>query len=119
MTFENDLHDWYLDGIMLRDHAGSSEITLNVHFDDSRKEIRLKDTTRCLVTNFLICNIIFEAKIVSADEEPEFYKEETARLNESDQANLAGALPRIFCISPSLGAAVTIEFGDIDVHDLI
>ena len=64
MSFENDLHDWYIDGIML----APSGVTLFVHLYEARKEIWLGGATRCLLNDLLIQNIISEAKIICADE---------------------------------------------------
>jgi len=110
--FPDDLHDWYLDRFALI----PSEITLEVHFNDMRKRIRLSGVRRCLVNNLLTSNVIFEAKVVTVDREPELYNEEVARLEETYPIH-ATALP-VFCISASLGAAMTIEFTDIQISDL-
>jgi hypothetical protein len=111
--FQDDLHDWDLDRFTL----SPSEITLDVHFSDARKRISLRGVRRCLVNNLLISNIIFEAKVVTVDNEPELYNEQIGRLDETYPIN-PPALPNLFCISASLGAAMTIEFTDIQVSDL-
>jgi hypothetical protein len=114
MSFENDLHDWFLDGIIL----APPEVTLFVSFYGARKQIRLIDATRCLINNLLISNVIFEAKIISATDDPERYKEEVERLDETYPVIPLGMSPKICCISASLGANATIEFRDLEVTDL-
>jgi hypothetical protein len=114
MSFENDLHDWYIDGIMLT----PSEVTLFVYFYEARRKIRLGGATRCLLNDFLISNIIYEAKIISAHEEPELYQAEVARLDASYPAKWSGTAPKILSISASVGMQGAIEFRDLEVIDL-
>ena len=111
--FPDDLHDWDLDGFTL----SPSEITLDVRLNDARKRITLKGVRRCLVNNLLVSNIIFEARVVTADEEPELYKEELARLDETYPTKPADPPPNLLRISASLGASATIEFRDIEISD--
>jgi hypothetical protein len=114
MSFENDLHDWYIDGIML----APSGVTLFVHLYEARKEIRLGGATRCLLNDLLILNIIAEAKIISANEEPELYQAEIARLDASYPARSSGTATNILSISSSVGMEGIIEFRDVEVTDL-
>lgn len=114
MSFENALHDWYIDGLML----APSEVTLFVRFYEARKKIRFLGATRCFLDDFLIQNVIYEAKIVSLDEAPEQYRVETARLESRYPGRLAGTAPRIFVISASVGLEGIIEFQDFEVIDL-
>ncbi len=114
MSFENDLHDWHIDGVML----APSEITLFLHLYEARKRIRLGGATRCLLNDFLVQNIIYEAKIVSADEQPELHGAEVARLEASYPASLSGTAPNILTISASVGLEGAIEFRDLEVIDL-
>jgi hypothetical protein len=111
---ENDLHDWYIDGIAL----GPSEITLLVHLDDARKKIELTGVTRCLLNNLLMTNIIYAAKIASAEDEPELYQSEIARLDTSYPAKWAnGTARRILSISASVGLEGIIEFDVLKIRD--
>jgi hypothetical protein len=122
MAFENDLHDWYIDGIMLAPLEQivlvPSEVTLFVHLYEARKKIRLSGVRRCLLDNFFIQNIIYEAKVVSVDDEPELYQAEIGRLEARYPARLSGTRPKILSISASVGMEGVIEFGDLEVTDL-
>ena len=114
MSFENDLHDWCIDGVML----APSEVTLFVHLYEARKEIRLLGATRCLLNDLLIQNIISEAKIISADQQPELHQAEIARLDASYPRRWSGTAPNILMISASVGLEGIIEFRDLEVTDL-
>jgi hypothetical protein len=112
MSFENDMHDWYIDGLMM----GPSEITLFVHYyDKMRKKITFKGVTRCLLDNLLMTNIVYAAKIISAEDEPELY----ARLEASYPSKwTSGTGSKILSINASVGLEGTIEFQDFEVIDL-
>jgi hypothetical protein len=114
MSFENDLHDWYIDGIML----GPSDVTLFIHFYEACKKIRFTGATRCLFNDWLIQNCISEAKIISVAEEPELYRAEIVLLEAKYPARLSGATGKILTISASIGAVGIIEFQDFEVIDL-
>jgi hypothetical protein len=114
MSFENDLHDWYIDGVMM----GPSEVTLFVHFYEARKEIRFSGVTRCLLDNWFVQNIIYEAKVISADKEPELYRAEIAPLDAKYPARFSAADHKILLISASVGVEEIIEFRDFQVIDL-
>jgi hypothetical protein len=114
MSFENDLHDWYIDGIMVT----PSEITLLLHFYETRKKIRLGGVTWCSLNDLFTQNIIYEAKIVSADEQPDLYWAEVVQLQASGPVNVWGRAPNIMTISASLGLEGAIEFRDLEVTDL-
>ena len=114
MSFENDLHDWHIDGVML----APPEISLFLHFYESRKKIVLGGVTRCLLNDLLIQNIISEAKIISADQQPELHQAEIARLDASYPRQWRGTASNILTISASVGLEGIIEFHDLEVADL-
>src|SRR5579863_7443131 len=122
MEFENDLHDWYVDGVMLAPSAGGmltpSEVTLSVHLYEARKRIRLSGVTRCLLDNFSIQNIIYEAKVIATGREPGFHKEGIDKLNKVYPIKTAPSSARILSIVASVGMEGVIEFRDIDVIDV-
>ncbi len=111
---ENDLHDWFIDGVLL----APSEVTLFIHLYQARKKIRLVGATRCLLNDLLIQNIIYEAKIISADQQPELHQAEIARLDASYPRRWSGIAPNILTISASVGLEGIIEFDDLEVTDL-
>ncbi|HVH82351.1 MAG TPA: hypothetical protein VM782_23350 [Stellaceae bacterium] len=110
MSFENDLHDWYIDSIELR----QSEITLLVHLYEARRRITFKGVTRCLLDNLLMTNIIYAAKIISIEDEPESY----TRLEASYPAKWSGTAPKILSINGAVGLDGIIEFSDLEVVDV-
>lgn len=111
MSFENDLHDWYIDEIAVR----QSEITLLVHLYDAQKRITFKGVTRCLLDNLLVMNIIYSAKLVSSVGEPELY----ARLEASYPAKwVRETASKILSINGSVGLDGIIEFNDLEIVDL-
>jgi hypothetical protein len=111
MSFENDLHDWYIDGITL----GQSEITLFVHLYEVRKKIIFKGVTRCLLDNLLMMNIIYSAQIVSAEDEPELY----TRLEASYPAKWCiKTAPNLLSINGAVGVDGIIEFSDFEMSNL-
>ncbi len=115
MSFENDLHDWYIDGVMMK----PSEVVFSVRsYDGTRKKIRFSGATRCLLNNWFIQNIIYEAKIISADKDPELYRAEIAPLDAQYPARLSMADQNILLISASIGVEGIIEFRDFEVIDL-
>jgi hypothetical protein len=59
-------------------------------------------------------NIVYAAKIVSAEDEPELY----ARLEASYPAKWSGTASKILSINGSVGLDGIIEFDDLDVADL-
>lgn len=111
MSFENDLHDWRIDGIKLR----QAEITLFVHLYEARRKITLKGVTRCLLDNLLMMDIIYSAKLVSSADEPQLY----ARLEASYPVKwVRETASKILSINGSVGLDGIIEFDDLEIVDL-
>jgi hypothetical protein len=111
MQFENDLHDFYVDAVTLQ----GTTFKLLVRLYDDYKEIRLLNVTRCLINNFLIQNIVHDAKIVPHEDSEAF--EEYRR--ELDQSYPRNGSPRfILCVTPSVGAEMIIEFDDLEIKQL-
>jgi hypothetical protein len=115
MSFENDLHDWYIDGIMVT----PSEITLSVHLYEARKKLKFTGVTRCLLDNLLMMNIIYSAKIASMEEAAELFREEITRLERSYPAKgCSGTGSKILSINGAVGLDGVIEFDDVEIEDL-
>lgn len=115
MSFENDLHDWYIDGVTLE----QTEITLFVHLYEARKKIKFIGVTRCLLDNLMMTNIIYVLEIISAQSKPDQYNVQIERLEASYPAKWTkGLAPQLLLISASVGLEGLIEFQDLEVIDL-
>lgn len=114
MAFENDLHDWYLDGVML----DASSITLHLRFYDRRKKVLFKGMTSCVMDNFLPQNVINEAKVITPIDDPDRFKEESSRLDRRYPYRKSTAESKILSIIGSVGAELTVDFTQMEMIDL-
>ena len=111
MKFEDDLHDWYIEGVILE----LSQMEIYVHFYGVRRTIKMSGVSRCLINYFLIKNIIYEAKILSSPDD-NLFKKETERLHE--RYPFTPKEPhKILPITPSVGADITVEFTELSIHE--
>jgi hypothetical protein len=112
--FENDLHDWHIDGVMF----GDSSLSLHLRLYEERKVIKLTGVTRCLMNDFLIQNIIFEAKIISAADHPDLFQAQVQRLDETYPRRWVEPMGmHILHIGASVGAEIIVEFADLEISD--
>jgi hypothetical protein len=70
--------------------------------------------SRCIVSDFLIQNVIYDISIFSSEDDPSRYDEAIVRLNKSYPWP-PEELKKIAEIRPSVGADITIEFSTVSV----
>ncbi|SIT35477.1 conserved hypothetical protein [Paraburkholderia ribeironis] len=104
------LHDWYIDGIEL----DGSDLRIKIHFEAEKRMLVFGGVSRCIVTDFLIQNVIYDISIFSFWDDPSRYDEAIARLNKSYPLP-PEELKKIAEIRPSVGADITIEFSTVSV----
>jgi hypothetical protein len=115
IQFENDLHDWYIDGVMLLDGS----MSLYVHFYEEQKIIKFNGVTRCLINELLIKNIIYEAKILSAADHHDLFQVQIQRLDETYPRKWAEPTGiHILQITASVGADFVVEFDNLEIKQL-
>ncbi|MCG5073029.1 hypothetical protein [Paraburkholderia tagetis] len=110
-------HDWYLLSISADMKAELVELLLM--FDDRKQRARVvfKGASRCLVNDFLIQNIIYEAKILT-----DFDSGEYERALDSLEKSYFGKVNRepkpIAVFSATLGAELLVEFDSLEVEPI-
>ena len=108
-------HDWYLTGISADMTGGIVELALM--FDDRKQRARIvfKGASRCLVNDFLIQNIIYEAKILT-DSSTHEYGRALDSLEKSYFGKVSGEPKPIAVFSATLGAELLVEFDSLEVE---
>ncbi|MBW9103087.1 hypothetical protein [Paraburkholderia phenoliruptrix] len=102
------LHDWYIDGI----EVDGSNIRIKIHFEAERRVLVFAGASRCIVSNFLIQNVIYDISVFSSEDDPSRYDEAIARLNKSFPWPPKES-KKIAEIRPSVGADITIELSTV------
>ncbi|WP_321909871.1 MULTISPECIES: hypothetical protein [unclassified Paraburkholderia] len=114
LTAWNHFHDWYLRGVSADMNAGIVELTLM--FDDrkTRARVLFKGVSRCLMNDFLIQNIIYNAKILT-DYSVEEYARALGMLEKSYFGKENHNPKPIAMFTATLGAEILVEFDTFDV----
>lgn len=107
-------HDWYLMGFGADRDNGIVELALL--FDNKRDRVNLffKGVTRCLVSDFLIQNIISELKILTDFDSPN-YRHALSELERSYFGKENWPNKLIASVSATIGAELFIEFDTLEV----
>ncbi len=107
----SSFHDWYIDRVEIVD----SELMLYLHFYKERAEICFFGVVRCFINNFLMQNIIYEAKLTSIKRESELFLFARKRLEQVYPTPKADDGTNIVMFTPSVGADILIEFNGFKV----
>lgn len=108
----NIFHDWYMDGVSIKD----TSLELLLRLDKKKKLMCFNEVTRCLISSFMIQNIIYEVHILDKDIFSERYKEYIKIL---DSTYSAPPSPKhIAIVTPSVGAEAIVEFSDVQIQNL-
>jgi hypothetical protein len=108
-------HDWYLLGIAA--DLDENQVELHLMFDNKKDHVRVffKGASRCLVTDFLIQNIIYSMKILTEADAAE-YKPALEALNNSYPWGRNKPLKNIAAITATLGAELFVEFESLEIQ---
>ncbi|MEM5373132.1 hypothetical protein V4C53_45225 [Paraburkholderia azotifigens] len=108
-------HDWYLLGIAA--DPDTNLVELHLMFDNKKDHARVifKGASRCLVTDFLIQNIIYSMNILT-DSDTKEYRSALEALNNSYPWGRDNPLRKIAVITPSIGAELFVEFESLEIQ---
>ncbi|OAJ51843.1 hypothetical protein A6V36_14830 [Paraburkholderia ginsengiterrae] len=107
-------HDWYLMGISADMKAGVVELALMFDDGKARARVRFKGASRCHMNDFLIQNIIYDAKILT-DYSASEYKRALDSLETSYFGKENHQPKPIAVFAATLGAELLVEFETVDV----
>ncbi|NIF54010.1 hypothetical protein [Burkholderia sp. Ax-1724] len=107
-------HDWYLIGISADMDARIMELLLIL--DDIAQQARVifQGASRCLVNDFLIQNIVYDAKILRDHDSTE-YKQALESLEKSYFGKAYYQPKPIAVFSATLGADLLVEFDSFEI----
>ncbi|NML33412.1 hypothetical protein [Paraburkholderia antibiotica] len=110
----NAFHDWYLMGVLADREARIVELALMFDNGKDRARVQFKGATRCLANDFLIQNIIYEVKVLTDFESPD-YQRALHALEKSYFGKESRPNKPIASLSATLGAELPIEFDTVEV----
>ncbi|MBB5460461.1 MULTISPECIES: hypothetical protein [unclassified Paraburkholderia] len=110
----NAFHDWYLMGVSADREASIVELALMFDNRKDRVRVQFKGATRCLANDFLIQNVIYEVKVLTDFQSPDYQRAlhalEKSYFGKENRPNMP-----IASVGASLGAELFIEFDTVDV----